>query len=147
MVFVSDTWNNRIQVFDADGTFIRAFGEAGDGPGYFARPKGISIDSDGHVWVADGVQDRVQVFTPEGRLLIYMGEHGLLPGQFQSLANVMVDKNNRVLTTELYPGRLQVFRYYTNSEAKAELDRRNAEGKKKASQKEPTSSSAPAVKN
>ena len=146
-VFVSDTWNNRIQVFDADGTFIRTFGEAGDGPGYFARPKGISIDGDGHVWVADSVQDRVQVFTPEGRLLIYMGEHGLLPGQFQSLANVMVDKSNRVLTTELYPGRLQVFRYYTNSEAKAELDRRNAEGKKNAGPKTPASSSASAAKD
>jgi sugar lactone lactonase YvrE len=146
-VFVADTWNNRIEEFNADGTFIRTFGEAGDGPGYFARPKGISVDSDGQIWVADGMQDRVQVFTPEGQLLIYMGEHGLLPGQFQSLANVMVDKNNRVLTTELYPGRLQVFRYYTNSEAKAELDRRNAEGKKNANQKKPASSSAPAAKN
>jgi len=145
-VFVSDSWNNRIEEFDADGTFIRTFGEAGDGPGYFARPKGVSIDGDGHIWVADGMEDRVQVFTPEGRLLIYMGEHGLLPGQFQSLANVMVDKNNRVLTTELYPGRLQVFRYYTNSEAKAELDRRKAEGKKNADQKNPAPSSAPADK-
>jgi sugar lactone lactonase YvrE len=143
-VFISDTWNNRIQEFDADGNFNRTFGEAGDGPGYFARPKGISIDCDGHIWVADALQNRVQVFTPEGRLLSYMGEPGLLPGQFQSLANVMVDKNNRVLTTELYPGRLQVFRYYTNSEAKAELDRRNAEGKKNADQEKPASSSAPA---
>jgi len=146
-VFVSDTWNTRIEEFDADGTFIREFGEAGDGPGYFARPKGISIDADGHIWVADAVQDRVQVYTPEGRLLIWMGDHGLLPGQFQSLANVMVDKNNRVLTTELWPGRLQVFRYYTNSEAKAELDRRNAEGKKNSDQKKPESSSAPAAKD
>ena len=55
------------------GKFIRAFGKAGDGPGYFARPKGIAVDSDGHVWVADAVQDRVQVFTPEGNLLIWMG--------------------------------------------------------------------------
>lgn len=146
-VYVSDTWNTRIQVFDADGTFIRTFGEAGDGPGYFARPKGLSIDADGHVWVADAVQDRVQVFTPEGRLLIYVGEHGLLPGQFQSLANVIVDKNNRVLTTELYPGRLQVFQYYTNSEAKAELERRKAEDKKKPGQKKPGSSSSPVAKN
>jgi sugar lactone lactonase YvrE len=146
-VFVSDTWNNRIEVFDANGTYIRAFGEAGDGPGYFARPKGISIDGDGHIWVADGMQDRVQVFTPEGRLLIYMGDHGLLPGQFQSLTNVMVDKNNRVLTTELYPGRLQVFRYYTNSEAKTELERRNAASKKNLDQKKPESSPAPAGKD
>jgi len=146
-VFISDTWNNRIEEFDADGTFIRTFGEAGDGPGYFARPKGISVDGDGHIWVADAMQDRVQVFTPEGRLLIYMGGHGLLPGQFQSLANVVVDKNNRILTTEQYPGRLQVFRYYTNSEAKAELERRDVEGKKRADQRKPVSSSAPAAKN
>jgi sugar lactone lactonase YvrE len=146
-VFVSDTWNTRIEEFDADGTFIREFGEAGDGPGYLARPKGISIDGDGHIWIADAVQDRVQVYTPEGRLLIWMGDHGLMPGQFQSLDNVMVDKNNRVLTTELFPGRLQVFRYYTNSEAKAELDRRNAEGGKNADQKKPPSSSAPAAKD
>jgi sugar lactone lactonase YvrE len=146
-VFVADTWNNRIQEFDADGTFIRAFGEAGDGPGYFARPKGISIDGDGHIWVADAMQDRVQVYTPEGQLLIYLGEPGLLPGQFQSLTNVMVDKNSRVLTTELYPGRLQVFRYYTNSEAKAELDRRNAEGRRNADQKKSAPSTAPADKN
>ena len=145
-VFVSDTWNNRIQMFDADGTFIRAFGEAGDGPGYFARPKGLSIDADGHVWVADAVQERVQVYTREGRLRIYMGESGLLPGQFQGLANVLVDKNNRVLTTELYPGRLQVFQYYTNAEARAELDRRNAESKKKSDPKKPEPSPAPAAK-
>lgn len=128
-VFVADTWNDRIQVFDADGQFIRTFGRAGDGPGYFARPKGIAIDSDGHLWVADQVQDRVQVFTPEGRLLIYMGGHGLLPGQFQSVVNITIDKNNRVLTTEQMPGRLQIFRYVTNAEAKAELERRDAEAK------------------
>ncbi len=146
-VFVADTWNDRIEEFDADGTFIQAFGKAGDGPGYFARPKGISIDGDGHIWVADSLQDRVQVFSPEGRLLIYLGGHGLLPGEFQSLTNVAVDRNNRVLTTEQYPGRLQVFRYYTNSEAKAELERREAEGKKKADQKKPVAGAAPAAKN
>jgi DNA-binding beta-propeller fold protein YncE len=130
-VYVSDTWNNRIEVFDADGRFIRAFGKAGDGPGYFARPKGIAIDSDGHVWVADGMQDRVQVYTPEGKLLIWMGGHGLLPGWFQSLVGLTIDKNNRVITSEQYPGRVQIFRYTTQAEAKSELDRRNAEAEQK----------------
>lgn len=130
-VYVSDTWNNRIESFDAEGNFIRTFGKAGDGPGYFARPKGISIDGDGHLWICDQVQDRVQVYTPEGRLLIYMGGHGLMPGEFQSLVNIVVDKNNRVFTTEQMPGRLQMFRYVNNEEAKAELERRNNEIKKK----------------
>ena len=131
-LFVSDTWNNRIQVFDADGNFIRTFGKSGDGPGYFARPKGIAVDSDGHVWVADAMQDRVQVFTPEGQLLIYLGGHGLLPGQFSALAGLAIDKNNRILTTEQYPGRLQMFRYVTDAEAKLEWQERekNAAAKK-----------------
>jgi sugar lactone lactonase YvrE len=123
-LFVSDTWNNRIQVFDADGQFIRAFGKAGDGPGYFARPKGIAVDSDGHVWVADAMQDRVQVFTPEGHLLIWLGGNGLLPGQFSALAGLAIDKQNRILTSEQYPGRVQIFRYVTDAEAKLELAER-----------------------
>lgn len=141
-VYVADTWNNRIEVFDADGNLIRTFGKSGDGPGYFARPKGIAIDSDGHVWVADGMQDRVQVYTPEGRLLIYMGGHGLLPGWFQSLVGLTIDKNNRVITTEQFPGRMQIFRYTTDSEAKAELERRNLEAQKKSAEKKANVSAA-----
>lgn len=134
-LFVSDTWNDRVEVFDADGNFIRTFGKAGDGPGYFARPKGIAIDSDGHVWVADSVQDRVQVFTPEGQLLIWMGGHGGLPGQFNAIAGLAIDKNNRVFTSEQYAGRVQMFRYVSDAEAKAELERRQS-GEKKADNKD-----------
>src|SRR5215471_11115535 len=127
-LYVSDTFNNRVEIFDADGKFIREFGKAGDGPGYFARPKGIAIDRDGHIWVADAVQDRVQVFTPEGRLLIWIGSHGLLPGQFSMVAGLTIDKQNRVITSEQYPGRVQIFRYFTDAEALAEKARREGSG-------------------
>jgi DNA-binding beta-propeller fold protein YncE len=143
-LYVADTFNDRVESFDADGNFIRAFGKAGDGPGYFARPKGIAIDADGHVWVADAVQDRVQVFTPEGRLLIWMGGHGLLPGQFSMLAGLTIDKNNRVITSEQYPGRVQIFRYFTDAEAQAELDLREAAEKEKRAGKPADGQGAPA---
>lgn len=123
-IYVSDTFNDRIEVFDADGNFIREFGKPGDGAGYFTRPKGIAVDRDGHVWVADAMQDRVQVFSPEGKLLIWMGNHGLLPGQFSMVGGLLIDKQNRVITSEQYPGRVQIFRYFTDEEAKAELARR-----------------------
>ena len=134
-LYVTDTWNNRIEVFDADGNFIRTWGKAGDGPGYFARPKGIAIDGDGHVWVADSLQERVQLYTPEGRLLIWMGDHGLLPGSFMALESIAIDANNRVFTTEQFPGRLQVFRYRTDVEAKAEKEQRDQDLKKRAEQR------------
>lgn len=126
-LYVADTMNNRIEIFDADGQFISTFGKNGDGPGYFSRPKGVAIDSDGHIWVADGMQDRVQVFNKEGQLLIAIGGHGLLPGQFQGLVAIAIDKWNRVFTTEIFPGRAQQFQYVTDAEAEQERQRRAAE--------------------
>jgi len=126
-VYVTDTMNDRVEIFDADGNFISTFGRNGDGPGDFARPKGIAVDCDGHIWVADEMQDRVQVFNREGQLLAFLGGHGNYPGQFKALVGIAVDKQNRVFTTEQYPGRMQMFRYITDAEAEAEKKRQQAE--------------------
>jgi DNA-binding beta-propeller fold protein YncE len=126
--YITDTLNDRVEVFDADGNFIRAFGKNGDGAGDFARPKGIAIDSDGHVWVADAMLNRLQVFTPEGRILMAMGSFGIEPGQFQALTGVAFDaKNHRIFTAEQMYARVQMFRYYTDEEAKVELEKRREE--------------------
>jgi len=131
-LYVADTLNNRVEIFDADGKFINTFGKAGDGPGYFARPKSVAVDGDGHIWVADGMQDRVQVFNRDTQLLISFGGHGLLPGQFQGLVGITIDKMNRVFTSEMYPGRVQQFRYVTDAEAEQLGKDREAERVKKA---------------
>jgi DNA-binding beta-propeller fold protein YncE len=136
-LYVTDTLNDRVEVFDADGGFIRAFGKNGDGAGEFARPKGIAIDSDGHVWVADAMLNRVQVFTPEGQILMGFGGFGILPGQFQALTGMAFDrKNSRIFTAEQLLGRVQMFRYFTNAEAKVEVEQRDAELKKKADERD-----------
>ncbi|MGO9123657.1 MAG: 6-bladed beta-propeller [Terriglobales bacterium] len=116
-VYVTDTLNNRVEIFDAEGKFISEFGKHGDAPGYFARPKGIAVDGDGHIWVVDTLLDLLQVFNREGQLLTYLGGHGHYPGQFESLVGVAIDKQNRVFTSEQYPGRVQQFLYITDAEA------------------------------
>ncbi len=142
-VYVTDTLNNRVEIFDADGIFISLFGKHGDGPGYLARPKGIAVDSDGHIWVADEMEDRLQVFNREGQLLTYVGTgHGELPGQFKALVGVAIDKQNRVYTTEQYPGRLQVFRYVTDSEAAAEKTKHEEELQKAADRRQKAATQA-----
>ncbi len=150
-LYVSDTYNDRVEVFDADGVFIRTFGKNGDGPGDFARPKGIAIDSDGHVWVADAMLNRLQVFTPEGHLLMGVGGFGIQPGQFEALTGLTIDKQNRVFTSEQLLGRTQMYRYFTNAEAKAEIERRQAELGKRAqernSQKKPAADAKSVVKS
>lgn len=143
-VYVTDTMNNRVEIFDADGQFVSLFGKHGDGPGDFARPKGIAVDGDGHIWVADQIQDRLQVFNREGQLLAFVGGHGNYPGQFDALVGVAIDKQNRVFTTEQYPGRMQMFRYITDAEAAQEKARREQELEKKAGG---SHASAPAEKD
>lgn len=150
-VYVTDTLNDRVEIFDADGNFISTFGKAGDGPGSFARPKGIAVDGDGHIWVADEMQDRLQVFNQQGQLLTYIGQdHGELPGQFKALVGVAIDKQNHVFTTEQYPGRLQEFQYVTDEEAAAEKAKHEEELKAAADRREkaavaPAAASAPAA--
>lgn len=137
-LYVADTLNNRIEIFDGDGKFITTFGKAGDGPGYFARPKGVAIDGDNHIWVVDGQQDRVQVFNQEAQLLISFGGHGLLPGMFQGIVGIVIDKNNRVFTSEIFPGRVQQFRYVTDAEAEQVKKEREAAREKKAAVRDPS---------
>jgi len=132
-VYVTDTFNNRVEIFDADGGFISMFGKNGDGPADLERPKGIAIDGDGHIWVVDDGQDKVKVFNNKGRLLIYMGDHGFYPGQFMGAWGIAIDKLNRVVVSETYPGRVQMFRYVTDSEAAAEKARREGGEQKSAS--------------
>src|ERR1017187_9018879 len=146
-LYVADTLNDRIEVFDADGKFISTFGKNGDGPGDFARPKGVAIDGDGHIWVADGMQDRIQVFNQEAQLLIALGGHGLLPGQFQGLVGIAADKNNRVFTSEIYPGRVQQFRYVTAAAAEKIQKEREEQRERKAgaAQEEVTPIAPPAA--
>ncbi|MGD0417454.1 MAG: SMP-30/gluconolactonase/LRE family protein [Terriglobales bacterium] len=148
-VYVVDSFNARIEIFDADGGFISMFGKLSDAPGFFERPKGIAIDSDGHIWVVDAAQDRVKVFDRDGQLLIYFGEHGAYPGQFQGLYGITIDnKNNRVVTSENWPGRVQVFRYVTDAEFEKATKEKEQAGtrvtaeQKKSEQPAPAQSSA-----
>jgi DNA-binding beta-propeller fold protein YncE len=134
-VYVTDTFNNRVEIFDADGEFISQFGKNGDGPGQFERPKGIAVDCDRHIWVVDAAQDRVKVFDREGRLLIYFGEHGEYPGRFMGAYGIAIDKENRVVVSETFPGRVQMFRYVTDAEAEAEKTKPAAGEQKSATAK------------
>jgi DNA-binding beta-propeller fold protein YncE len=144
-VYVTDTLNDRVEIFDADGGFISTFGKNGDSIGCFARPKGIAVDGDGHIWVADEMLDRIQIFTKEAQPLGFVGGHGNLPGQFKALVGVAVDKDNRVFTTEQYPGRMQMFRYFSDAEADAEKARREKEASDAREQKSAAATSTPAA--
>ena len=61
-VYVVDTENHRVQVFDTNGKFIAKWGSDGSGDGQFLSPMGIEVDTAGRVYVTDRENRRVQVF-------------------------------------------------------------------------------------
>ena len=48
-LYISDRWNDRVQVFDMDGHFKFTFGSSGSGLGQFGEPKQIAFDKQGNV--------------------------------------------------------------------------------------------------
>ncbi len=61
-VYVTDTGNKRVQVFDADGQFLAQWGGFGVEDGQMDEPVGIAVDQEGYIYVADTWNQRVQKF-------------------------------------------------------------------------------------
>ena len=59
-VYVADFYNHRIQRFTADGVFLTAFGERGNGPGQFKYVTAVAVAEDGTVFAADCGNNRIQ---------------------------------------------------------------------------------------
>ena len=108
-VYVTDTHNHQVQVFTAEGEFMRKFGKRGNGNGELYFPAGISIDSDNVVYIAEWSNHRVSVFTSEGRFLTSFGTEGSGPGQFKNPCGITVDKNGVVYVSDHNNNRLQLF--------------------------------------
>lgn len=68
-VYVADTGNDRVQVFDAEGTFLRWIGGSGSDIGQLNEPTGIALGDDGELYVADAWNARIQVFDAVGQFL------------------------------------------------------------------------------
>ena len=81
-VYVADVGNQRIDIFEADGTSLGSFGAAGTGAGQFALASSttLAVDNDSSsaafhdVYVYDRNNNRVQRFTPAGAFVLAFGK-------------------------------------------------------------------------
>jgi DNA-binding beta-propeller fold protein YncE len=74
LIYVTDSAHGTVEVFDAEGHFIRQIGSPGLGTGQLLGPQGVAIDLvRGAVYVADTGNHRVEAFTLDGRYIIDWG--------------------------------------------------------------------------
>lgn len=110
-LYVVDTGNFRVQVFDPEGNFIKFIGSLGDTPGSLARPKGIAIDSEGHIYVVDAAFQNFQIFDFEGNVLLAVGRGGTGPGEFLLPSGIAIDDDDMIYVANQMPPNLQIFEY------------------------------------
>jgi len=96
-IFVADghgnTTNNRVVKFAPDGTFIKAWGKTGYGPGEFRTLHAIAMDNDGRIYVGDRSNNRVQIFDQEGEFVAQWTQFGRPSGIF-------FDDNGRIFVAD-----------------------------------------------
>lgn len=72
-IYVTNTGNDRIDVYDANGTLRRAFGTSGRGPDQFDGPSGVAADASGIRAVTDSVNGRIKLLRPDGSVAAIWG--------------------------------------------------------------------------
>jgi DNA-binding beta-propeller fold protein YncE len=114
-IYVVDSGNFRIQVFDHEGKYLRSFGQIGKQLGNFGRPKEIAADKDGNVYVIDAAFGNFQIFNPEGELLMFIGQRSneSLPGNYLLPSGITVDEDGRVYVVDQWFKKIEVFRPVT----------------------------------
>jgi len=111
-LYVVDSGNYRVAVFDRNGKFLFDFGSAGKRPGQFARPKEIAIDAQGHVYVADAGHGDVQVFDAQGKFLFTVGSRADqgASATYMLPAGVAIDGDDRLYVMDQWYVKLDVYR-------------------------------------
>jgi tripartite motif-containing protein 71 len=128
-VYVSERDNERIQVFDSSGTFLRMWGWGvddganafqvctsscqagieGSGAGQFDNPFDVEVGPNGNVYVVEGINDRIQRFTPAGALIGGWGVSGTDEGELDLPTALGTDPFGNVYVTDTNNNRVQKF--------------------------------------
>ena len=101
-VYVGDRENQRIQIFDADGHFLKEW----KGIGF---PYGLVITADQHVWMTDGGYDRIVELNQDGKILGAFGEPGHKPGQMAWAHFMAMGPDQTIYVADVLNWRFQAF--------------------------------------
>jgi streptogramin lyase len=112
-VYVVDTWNQRIQVMQPDGTggytsfkewdIVGWYGQSLDNKPY------VGVDNQGHVFVTDPMGYRVLEFDDQGQFIQYWGDNGTGADGFNIPQGIFVDKAGSIWVADSGNSRVMHF--------------------------------------
>jgi len=114
-VYVSDTYNNRIQKWApgaTEGVTVAGGNGQGDAPNQLAYPIGILLDADNNLYIADYINQRIQKWAPgatEGVTIAGGNGYGSGANQFKYPVGLFLDASGNLYVGDLYNDRVQKF--------------------------------------
>lgn len=125
-LYIVDSGNFRVQVFDRNGKFVKSFGSIGRQLGQFARPKEIAADAAGNIYVVDTAFGNFQIFNPDGELLMFVGSRSEQDGPARYIlpAGIYVDEDGRVYMVDQWYRKIDIFRPFNLKAEAGYLGRR-----------------------
>ncbi|PLX88211.1 MAG: hypothetical protein C0614_02650 [Desulfuromonas sp.] len=117
-VYVLDTLNARVQMFNPELEFVREFGERGTAAGSFRVPKMLAVDPFGHIYVTEALDHKIVIFNREGDFLLRVGgksmvTNGVSPGGFYLPRGIDVDQNGTIWVVDSLNRMIHRFQFLT----------------------------------
>ena len=113
-LYVADSNNNRIQVFDLDGKFLQEWkGKDASGAGGYSIPRGIAFDRQGNLYTAEMLSGRVSITDAKGVNLSAFSYAEPPEGEIEDSmlvpTSTFIDSGNRLYVTEMGNSRILVY--------------------------------------
>lgn len=106
LIFVSDTLNNRVQVFDTAGKLLKIIGTEPSQAGQHTFAAGLSCDSAGNLYVMYNSGGFINVYDPQFNLAKTIGNRGSSSAQFNDAYGLTIC-NDTIWIADTYNNRIQ----------------------------------------
>jgi len=108
-IYVVDTGDQSLKVFDYDGALIRIVHADAEGRLMFNYPTFATITPENEILVNDGLNYQIKRFDSEGKLLGAFGQEGDGPGTFSRPKGIAVDSDSHIYVVDNLFDNVQVF--------------------------------------
>jgi len=103
-VYVADSQNDRVAIYDLFGNFLKSVGER-----TLKKPSGVTVGEDDLIYVANTEKNSIAILDPEGNLVLEYGTWGSGMGNFSKPTDLKLGRDDKLFVVDSGNSRICVF--------------------------------------